>query len=126
MPPTGLKGSALNRVRSNATRMMQDTCTVLAEVEAQDSFGASIKNMQTIADNVPCRLSTLTAQNLTASGLVGSQESMKDTYQLIIKQGTALAINQKVVINNLTYSVIALITELTNDVFESAVVTRQR
>jgi hypothetical protein len=64
MPPTGLKGAALNRARSNAEKMMQDTCTIHGRRGTPLAFTL-------VADNVKCRIGQ---PIMPTSGSVPDQE----------------------------------------------------
>lgn len=102
---------------------LNQTCMITVDSISTDSYGAETHTTQVAAASVSCRLIRATPSD---AAIVGNQETMADTYRLIVREGTALAVDQRVTVDNITYNVIGLVTGLTDNLYESAIVRRYR
>ena len=74
--------------------------------------------------NEPCRL-IQAGRWAATSGQTGGAETLLFEYRLIVKADVALAIDQRVTVNGLTYDVVRVEAELTDKAFNSALLHRR-
>lgn len=121
-------------VSSQVLAMMQrvtatfltETCDIEVEQDSVGQWGQPAHSWQVVATGVACRVITARPMLQSTAGQVGGQEQLVDTYRLIVPAGTALAVNQRVTVNDLTYHIVSLITERTNETDAQAVMVRAR
>lgn len=121
-----LPSALLSQLRAITAQYLKDTCTIQSLVNNRGQYGEVIADgWSTVASGVACRI--ITERDTRKAGeLVGGQEALVDTYKIIVPVGTALAANQRIVCNGLTYDVVNLITGRTDETDEQAVIVRAR
>lgn len=120
-PMRGALKRSLNRWLHERFSLTVDAVTIGAD-------GGQTRAEAPVSAAVPGRKIRASQADMASAGLVGEQETMKDTYKLIATQGTAFAVDQHVKFDGDTqeYDVIGVVSELTDDLFESAIITRRR
>lgn len=121
-----LNSMTRSAIKTSVNRFLKDSATITQDVITLDQYNGQVHTPQVVGVSVPCRIIMLDRSNVSRAGLVGEQESMRDMYRIVVKQGTNLAVDQQIQVNGLTYNVVNILSELTDEVFESAIVTRQR
>lgn len=121
-----LNSQTLARLRAVVAHYLKETCTIQKLGNMRGQYGEVMADQwETVASNVPCRIITESVR-WVAGELVGEQESLVETYRLIVPVGTALAANQRIIISGITYEVVNLVTGRTDETDEQAIITRAR
>ncbi len=116
-------------LRKSANRWLKDRCDISVDSVTIGDDGGQTRVSVGVAANVPCRKIRASQTDMMSAGLIGSQETMRDTYKLVVSPGiVTFATDQKVTFegDTFSYDVAGLITELTDEFVESAIVTRRR
>jgi hypothetical protein len=113
------------RIRAIAAKWLKDRCNITVQTTATGPLGEQLDQYVSVQSNVPCRVIKVSMS--PSAMIVGGQESMQDMYRVSVPVGTALAVDQRIELSNgLEYDVVDLETELTDEMFEHALVSRQR
>lgn len=112
-------------LRRSAYRWLDDTCNIVNDVISIDQYGAQVVTEVSFKSGVPCRVIMAGNPTNTTAGLVGLQITLTNMYRIAVPSGTGIAINHKIQVGGHKYSVIANLTELSDEVFEMAVMERQ-
>jgi len=93
-------------IRRYAALFMTDSCVIFTTGESgTDSMGAPIYGETTIYDG-PCRVITSTQSTAEQTRTVGEQAGLIEEYRLVVPYGTALAVDQRVRVGNVEYSIV--------------------
>ncbi len=114
-------------VQRNVGEMLTDTCTIKRESGATGTMGESLHTLEIVQSGVACRVirARIPAQGTTQ--VVGSQESMVETYRLICPVGTPFTKDDVVTLaDGSVYQVVSVEDKLTDGAFAGAVITRVR
>ena len=113
-------------LKRHAHQYLKERATLERQVSTTDSLGAQTNVWQVVQAEVPCRrirIGNRTNSQVTAAG---DQETLEETYRLILPPGAPLDVNQRVTVGSETYAVIQIEGALTDAVFASAIITRRR
>lgn len=117
----------LTILRKATASFLTETCTIEALVNGRDAFGNKVQNQwETVASGVACRVITAGTNRQAAMQDVGTQEAMVETYRLVVPAGTALDIDQRVTVNDVTYQIVSVLVARTDETDRQAVMTRVR
>jgi hypothetical protein len=116
---------ALSRIRVAAYRFLTERCDLYAPSRATLPDGTQ-PPPDLVASDVPCRVITIGKRYVSASSVVGGQESMKDTYRLELKHTTVVDVGYEVVYKGQRFEVIVIEADVTDDVWLTALMTRFR
>lgn len=98
----------LANIRTALEVFLDDTCTISRERETFDSMGGSSHVPEIVASGVSCRV--IMGKSDTEN--IGNQESLTETYRLIVPVGTELDVDYIVTLADETvYQVIEIITQ---------------
>lgn len=121
-----LNNQMLARLRQMTAQYLKDTCTIERQTVAYGQYNEIIADQwETVATDVACRVIT-EAIRRTSGELVGEQETLVETYRVVVPTGTGLAPNQRITVGGLVYEVVRLVTNRTDETDEQAVITRAR
>lgn len=112
-------------LQRSAYRWLNDTCNIVNDVINSDQYGAQKVTEVPYKISVPCRVILASNPAGTTAGLVGQQITLTNIYKIAVPSGTGITINHKIIVGGHKYSVIANVTELTDEVFETAIIERQ-
>lgn len=122
----------LGRLQTTASQWLNETCTIEVQDFITNEIKSQVKAWIVVADDVPCRVIQATSRSSSSeAALVGKQESLAELYRIALPpKGSAtytwdLTVNQRITVNGHAYHVIAVEQELTDNVFRSALVTRE-
>lgn len=121
-----LNNSFLAHMRATAAKLFTDTCTIERETTTRDRYGGTINEWEVLSTGTACRLIQAGQFNTAANALVGGQETLPDTYKLVVSKSITLDVNYRVTVNSQVFYVVRLETDLTNEGFHAALVSRQR
>jgi hypothetical protein len=121
-----LNSIILNGIRARANVFLKELCTIKRENRGQGAMGEALGGDENVAENVRCRMIKAGQFNDEAAMLAGNKDALQDMYRLSVPYGTDLKTNYRVTLNDLTYDVVRLETELTDEVFHHAIVARRR
>ena len=121
MLPNGVNGYIRSMVRQSLTA----TCTIEVETNAAGSFGNVVEGWTAVASNVPCRLIEAGSQTSEENEPFAGQDSIQETYRLIVMHDVALDVGQRVTIDGIVYYVATLDTAMTHRAYRGAVVERR-
>lgn len=121
-----VSNATLKRIRDRVRKFYPASCTIEAEDTGTDQYGASTHTWVTVAENVPCRIIRAGQNTSGEAGMQGRQEVMEDRYRLSVPVDTALAIDQRVTVNGVTYDVVNIISAWSDAVDAQAIITRSR
>lgn len=121
-----VKSATIARIKARVDMFLTETCLIEAQSQASDEYGNPIPGSRvTVASNVSCRIIDL-GERLQSQAVIDSdQETIVDTYRLILPAGTAIAKDQIITISGDEYDVVDLITERTDETDVQAVITRK-
>jgi hypothetical protein len=114
----------LARVREVATRFLTETCVIEEEVVSTDQYGAAAHTWRVRASGVACRVITESRMSGSDTTEVGSQKALVEHLRLVVPEGTALDVNQRVTVGGDVYQIVAVLVGHTDAVFASAVIAR--
>lgn len=115
------------QIQAALTGLLTDTCTIYAEQLGADEYGAPTGSWVVVASGVACRVIMLNRLK-EAADAQGGQETIADTYRLIVPAGTALDTGQRVKLTSdgQTYEIVDLVTLRTDAPDAQAIITRAR
>lgn len=118
---------SLSSIRGSAYRWLKDLCTIERDVETLDELGSPVSGRVIVAENVPCRLIKNGSTSSSAAQIIGSAETLRETYKIAIPANYVdLDVDYHITVNGITYDVVTLETALTDEVFTQAIITRHR
>lgn len=123
---TMISKQVLAIIRARTAQFLTETCLIESEELNTGAFGESLHTRIVVDAEVPCRVIMQSRTSGGTAAQVGNQETVVDTYRLIVPWGTALAVDQVVTVDGVEYQVVALVTERTNETDAQAVITRAR
>jgi head-tail adaptor len=120
-----VQSQVLAMVRGATERFLTQRCLLEAETTSQGTYGEPLHEWAVVAENLPCRI-ILPGQRY-GSGIAeaGGAETMKTEFRLIVRRGVALAADQRVTVDGVTYHVVRIETVLTDEAFHSAIIVRR-
>ena len=113
------------KIRARVASFMTDTCTIEREVDAYDKYGSPVREWETSASGVACRVIRAGDQSRGAMGDNALRETMTETYRLIVPVGTVLGVDYRVTINGKTYQIVNLIDAWTDAMDVQAIMVRR-
>ena len=113
-------------LKRHAHQYLKERATLERQVSTTDSYGAQTNVWQVVQADVPCRLIRIGNRTNSQISAAGDQETLEETYRLILSPGAPLDVNQRVTVGGLVYAVIQIEGALTDAVFASAIITRRR
>ena len=117
---------SLSGIRNSSRRWLKDLCTIERDIDTLDELGSPVSGREIVAENVPCRLIKNGSTSNSAAQIIGSAETLRETYKIAIPSSYDLDIDYHITVNGITYDVVTLETALTDEVFTQAIVTRHR
>ena len=121
-----LNTTSLSSIINSSRRWLKDTCTIERDTETLDELGSPVSGRITVAENVPCRIVKNKSLSNSAASIIGSGESLTESYKIAIPSSYELDINYHITVGNVSYDVVNLETALTDEVFTQAIITRHR
>lgn len=121
-----LNSRMLGILRTVTAKYLKETCTIERETLAEDNFGGRKHAWETVASDVPCRVITVGNRQESRGQDVGSQETLVDTYRLIVPYGTSLETNMRVTVGGLVYQVVSILSDRTDETDVQATLIRVR
>lgn len=115
----------IEKIRARTLRFLTETCQIEEEQEIIDIYGARTHTWQVVA-NVACRVITVGSRFNTGTRDVGTQESMVDEYRLVCPYDTALGVDQRVTVGDVTYQITRVLTDRTDATDAQAIMVRVR
>lgn len=113
-------------LRSTTEAFLTERCTVYAETQTIDEYGAPDPQLLVVASHVPCRVIKAGTPNTSAiRSEAGQQETMPHEYRLAVQRETALAVDQVVEVGGEQYRIVRIETALTERFFRSAIIVRR-
>jgi len=110
-------------IRANVETYLDDTCTISREKQTSDSMGAPTGGKEIVASGVSCRV----IKGRSDTENIGDQESLTETYRLIVPVGTALEVDYSVTLaDDTVYQVIEIITQRSDAMDAQAMIKRVR
>jgi hypothetical protein len=123
MPLAGLSGAMMNRMRAQAARFLTDSCDIERNFSGKDRFGAVTDGWSLIGSSVVCRViepgTTIGSTIIVAA----DQVATVDEYRLALPKDTDIDEDDRVTVGAVTYQVVRLMTELTDEFFETVVIS---
>lgn len=102
---------------------LDDSCTISREKTTYDSMGAASGAKEIVASGVSCRV----IKGISDTENIGDQQSLTETYRLIVPVGTALEVNYFVtLVDGTVYKVIEIITQRSDAMDAQALIKRER
>lgn len=115
--------TVLAKLRKQAATTLTDTCTIKRKTTTMGEFLSPQAGYQQIATGVQCRVIGVGTLTNSTVGLTASQESLMESYRLVVPVGTDLQADDMVIINDLAYSVVRLLDNLSDQFFAQALIT---
>jgi len=115
-------------IRRSGGEMLTDTCSLFVESGATGALGEPLHDLELVASGVACRVIRARTPSGGTQMVVGSQESMVETYRLECAYDQALAVDMVAVLDSSaeSYRITSIEDKLTDSVFAGAVITRVR
>src|SRR5690242_7804430 len=113
-------------IRRIAGTFLTDTCLIERESETTGEYGEPVHAWEVTATGVTCRLIKAGQFNTPGGETPGAQETLQDLYRLVVAQTVTLDVDYRVTVNDAVYQVVRLESELTDEGFHAALVSRQR
>lgn len=122
-----LKNAMLARMRLTAEKFLSDVCVIERPYKRTGQYMNPNTMWVQIGLLVKCRM-ILPGQALNTSGVrqTGGQETLTDMYRLALPKDTDIQADDQVTHNETIYSVVRLVTELTDEFFTMAVLSVQK
>lgn len=112
-------------IRRETANFLTQRAQFQRETTARGEYGEPLHTWEVVASNVPCRLIRLGRRNESGIEEAGGAETMKAEYRLSVPTTTPLAADMRVVVDGLTYGVVRIETQLTDEAFHAAIVNRR-
>lgn len=109
-------------IRNTAAAWNTDTCTIERESETRGEFGEPIHAWEVVAVDVPCRVISVGQRYGSGVAEVGAAETMKREYRLSLGLSVELSTDMRVTINDVVYQITRIETQLTDEVFQHAII----
>jgi hypothetical protein len=114
-------------IKSHALQTYTDTCLIERNIEVTDNrYGSKEPGWQVVGADVPCRLITLNRSNQSLVEELASQDTMLDSYQLVIPSTQEIERDYRVTISGETYAVTRIESSLTDLAFKQVLIIRKR
>jgi len=114
-------------IRSQVSQLLTDTCTIERNEEVTDNrYGSKKPGWVVVASSVACRINLLNRSNQSLVEVMGGQEAMLDSYQLVLAYDVTIDRDYRITVNGVTYFVTRIESQLTNSAFKQVLLTRKR
>lgn len=111
--------------RREVANFLTQRAQLQRETTARGEYGEPLHVWEIVAQSVPCRLIRLGRRNESGIEEAGGAETMRSEYRLIVPSGTPLTADMRVTVDGLTYGVVRIETQLTDEAFHAAIVNRR-
>lgn len=118
-----INSTVLTKLRKQAISTLTETCIIKRKITTRDEFLSQVSGYDQIASEVACRMIGVGTLTNSTVGLAANQESLMESYRLIVPVGTDLQADDIVVIGGLTYTVVRLLDNLTDQFFAQALIS---
>lgn len=117
----------IKQIKAMVAKFLDQQCELLQQSDTIDDYGNQDYSWSTVAAGVPCRLITDSGQSTTSEvRRVGDQESLVESYRVILPADTDIESDMRVKIGSNEYTVIDVLDSLSNSVNVQVLVTRAR
>lgn len=123
MARTGLGSAMMGRMRAMAAQFLTDSCDIQRNFAGKDRFGAPTVGWSTIASAVACRVIEPESRMSGMVMVTADQVATVDEYRLILPKAQDIDEGDRVSVGGITYQVVRLMTELTDEFFETVVIS---
>ena len=113
-------------LKARLLRFLTERGNLVANQPTQDSYGGLTPTSVSVEANVPVRIIRPGDETTGAAAVIGGAEVLRNMHRIVARQGTGLAADQQWVVNNVTWQIVRVVTDLTDDLYEMAVVERVR
>lgn len=120
-----VSSQVLAAMKTQAYRFLTDTCDIHVRQNSTDAYGYQTQDYSAAYTNVMCRL-ILSGRGATNPAEIGEQERLVEEYRLSLKADQTIDVDDRVVLNGITYEVTGLITALTDKFFQMVEIRRER
>lgn len=121
-----LSAQTLAMIRRITGDFLTQTCTIEREAPTRGSYGEPTHDWEVQSTGTACRVIKAGQFNTAANELVGSQETLPDTYKLVVARSTTLDVDYRVTVDSEVFYVTRLETDLADEAFHAALISRQR
>lgn len=122
----GLHPVTRARLRAQAETFLTDKCVIERVLVGQGDFMTPQNEWRIIATGVKCRLITGIKSSYGQVAEISEQEVLKEYYSLAVPIGTEIQADDRVMVNDVTYTVLRMETEFTDEFFTQVLLTRRR
>jgi len=112
-------------LKRHAHQYLSQRGTLEQQAATVDAYGAQSNVWQVVQADLPCRLIRIGNRTGSQVAPAGEQETLEETYRLILMPGVPLDVNQRLTVEGVVYAVIQIEGSLTDAVFASAIITRR-
>lgn len=114
-------------MRATVMRTLTARCTIYQELLETDLYGAPTARQVVVASNVPCRIIRVGgSRSEGAVQEVAAQETMPESYRIIVPDTTEMHTDETVVVGGDTYRVVRAVDDWTDELFRAYVVVKRR
>lgn len=114
----------LSMIRAATERFLTQRCTIDRETSAVGDFGEPLHAREVVYSSEPCRLIQVGRRTDSGVSVTAGAETLQHDYRLIVRRSVALTTDMRVTVEGLTYNIVRLETEWTDDVFHAAILAR--
>lgn len=114
-----------NRLIKKANAFLIQICSIDRLQAGQGDFMTPTNTWRLVAAGVKCRVISKSRSYANQVIVSANQEALKDEYHLVVPLETDLKAEDRVTVGGQTYTVVRLETELTDEFFLQAKITRR-
>jgi len=118
MPPI------LNRIQGMVNKFMTQRCNILQAHQVNGVYGEAATAWHVVELDVPCRIIMAKQITNTTTTQVGEQETLEEHYRLVCRLGTVLAVDMRVEVEGMTYTVVSVKARLADATDVQAIITK--
>jgi hypothetical protein len=112
-------------MRKQAEKFLTEVCVIERLMSSQGDFMTPANEWRVIAAGVKCRVITK-GRSFASQIQIAAQETLADNYRLAVPLGTDLQADDRITVGSVSYSISKLETELTDEFFLQATLSRRR
>ncbi|MEQ9027565.1 MAG: head-tail adaptor protein [Aggregatilineales bacterium] len=106
---------------------LNQTCDIQREDDARGEYGERIHIWTTVASAVACRVVSVNSSSTSSeSAMSGRQETIVDTYKLILPNGTTVGVDYRVIVGGQTFDVVNVFDRWTDRMDTQVLIKRAR
>ncbi len=113
------------QIRAISSRWLTDRALIERETVTIGALGDAIREWETVASDVPCRVIIARRSDLSASGIAADREMLTHSCRIVFPAGTSVGVDMRVTVDGEAYHIVRVEDALTDDIFTQVIGVRE-